>query len=229
MKTYREIPGPRRSPIAPCIAFYKYDGSNIRAEWTPKNGWSKFGSRRVLIDGNSEHLGKAVRLFKEKYGDDLVSIFKKDKMFRGVKLVTVFFEFYGDKSFAGWHEEEDDNKTVTLFDVNVHKRGLMLPRDFVRTFGHLDVAKVIYDGNFNKQFISDVRDGKIVDGEGVVAKGLLPGKKPTAHNIWMAKVKTDWWFQELRRRIELDSNFGKILKDNLSEQFEEQGAVAQLG
>ncbi len=40
MLAYPEIPGPAKAPLGrPCIAFAKYDGSNLRFEWTPKRGW----------------------------------------------------------------------------------------------------------------------------------------------------------------------------------------------
>ena len=51
-------------------AFDKLDGSNIRAEWNPKRGFYKFGSRNSMIDEKSPHLGEAVVLFKKKYAND---------------------------------------------------------------------------------------------------------------------------------------------------------------
>lgn len=50
MKDYPSIPGSSKAPQLPCIAFKKYDGSNIRAEWSKKRGWYKFGTRTQLID-----------------------------------------------------------------------------------------------------------------------------------------------------------------------------------
>ena len=49
MKEYPSIPHIDRGTGEFCIAFTKYDGSNIRAEWTRKSGWSKFGTRTHLL------------------------------------------------------------------------------------------------------------------------------------------------------------------------------------
>lgn len=43
--------------------FDKLDGSNIRAEWNPKKGFYKFGSRKQLIDEDT-FLGKSIDLIK---------------------------------------------------------------------------------------------------------------------------------------------------------------------
>jgi hypothetical protein len=37
MQQYPSIDGSGKAPLGvPCIAFYKYDGSNLRWEWSPK-------------------------------------------------------------------------------------------------------------------------------------------------------------------------------------------------
>ncbi len=64
MKKYFSIPGPSKAPNDHCIAFYKYDGSCIRVEWTKKNGWCKYGSRTVLIDHTSP-VANAINIFKK--------------------------------------------------------------------------------------------------------------------------------------------------------------------
>ncbi len=158
MKQYPEIQGSNKAPREYCIAFEKYDGSNIRVEWSRKRGWYKFGSRKVLIDG-THPLGDAMQIFLNTYGDDLEKIFRKDKLFRNCQNVTVFNEYFGPNSFAGWHDP-DDEKEIVLFDISIYKKGIMSPRDFVKMFGHLKIPKIIYEGNFNESFIQDVKDGK---------------------------------------------------------------------
>jgi hypothetical protein len=216
MKQYLEIQGPNKAPRQYCIAFDKYDGSNIRAEWTRKRGWDKFGSRKVLMD-KSHPLGDAIDIFLNTYGDDLEKIFKKDKLFRNCQNVTVFGEYFGPNSFAGWHDP-DDEKEVVMFDVSIHKKGMMSPRDFVKMFGHLKIPKIIYEGNFNESFIQDVKDGKYPVIEGVVVKGNLPHGKPP-HNLWMAKVKTKTWLDKLKvEAVEHPERFKNQLIDNVMEQ-----------
>ena len=50
MKSYRSIPFANKIPENETFyVFDKLDGSNIRAEWNPKKGFYKFGSRSQLL------------------------------------------------------------------------------------------------------------------------------------------------------------------------------------
>ena len=66
------------------------------------------------------------------------------------------------------------------------------------TFGHLPVAEVMYEGDFTPAFVRDVREGKFAVGEGVICKGV---QGPAPHGIWMRKVKTLRYLEELKRRF----------------------------
>ena len=56
-------------------------------------------------------------------------------------------------------------------------------------------------------------------GEGVVAKGIKLGKNRNAqHGLWMSKVKTEQWLDELKRRAEESDDLRKTLEENLAEQ-----------
>jgi hypothetical protein len=132
-----------------------------------------------------------------------------------VQEVICFGEFFGPFSFGGQHDPQhpalllggcegvNGPKDVVLFDVNVHKKGLMSPRDFVNTFAHLPIAEVIYEGNLNASFIQDVREGRYPVVEGVVCKGLNPSGKPP-HNLWMTKIKTLSYKAECIKRFDAD-------------------------
>jgi hypothetical protein len=217
MKTYWHIDGPNLAPKGlPCIAFDKLDGSNLRFEWTKKRGWYKFGTRRRLFDQSDSEYGQSIETFLKKYGDAIPKTLHDEKDYRGVNECIVFCEFFGEHSFAGFHEPTEP-KDVVLIDVCPYKKGIVAPRLFVKHFGHLHIPAVIYDGNFTKEFIQDVREGKYLVKEGVVAKGNKPdGKAP--HNLWMAKCKTNWWFQELRRKAEYIEELRLVLAENENEQ-----------
>ena len=219
MKQYWSIPGPSKAPKQPCLAFYKYDGSNIRAEWSRKQGWYKFGSRNVLLDESHDFLGEAPQVFLDTYGDALPEVFKKEKAFRGVDSFVVFCEFFGPNSFAGIHDTSD-KKEIVLIDVNANRKGIVLPRDFVNIFGHLKIPPVVYEGNFNSSFIEAVKRGEygLAQSEGVVVKGVLASTKNPQHGLWMSKVKTQWWMNELRRRAETNAEMKRVLTDNEREQ-----------
>jgi hypothetical protein len=218
MKEYWQIPGVSSAPIGnPCIAFKKLDGSNIRYEWNRKQGWSKFGTRHRMLDRSDSNFGTAIECFMSRYAEPLERFIRDSKDYRNAESVIAYCEFFGPSSFAGWHDLAEA-KEVVLIDINIHKRGFMSPRDFLSNFKHILLPEVLYEGNFNRSFIQDVREGKYGQNEGIVAKGLMPGKKPP-HSLWMAKVKTQWWLDQLKVKATAQPEiFGKTLEENLVEQ-----------
>jgi hypothetical protein len=162
-----------------------------------------------LFDRTDPEYGCAIDIFLKKYADDLEKIIKKDKHFRSVREVICYCEFFGPHSFGGQHDpknpvlnvESNDPKDVVLFDVNVHKKGLLTPRQFVNTFEGLPVAEVVYEGILNQEFINEVKGGQYLEWgvvEGVVAKGC---EGPPPHGIWMRKIKTLAYLEDLKKRF----------------------------
>jgi len=90
-------------------------------------------------------------------------------------------------------EEKHD---VTLFDVNVHKKGIMLPHDYLKMFGSLDIAKLLYYGNANSELIDKVQNRQLegMTFEGIVCKGAYasPGLP------LMFKIKSIDWVNKLK-------------------------------
>ena len=172
-------------------AFDKLDGSNIRAEWNRKRGFYKFGSRKRLLGSDQESIVDAQDIILTKFEKDLAIIFRKE----GWDRVICFFEFYGDNSFAGQHENERHD--VILLDVNPYKKGIMLPQDFIRTFSWVHTPKVLHCGKANATFEASVRQGLIqgMTFEGVVCKGPLDKKKKM---VTMFKIKSHAWLDKLR-------------------------------
>lgn len=189
MKLYPSITGSSKAPKQFCIAFYKYDGSNIRAEWNRKTGWSKFGTRKRLFDESDPDFGSVIPLFRETMAKGLEDIFRKK--YRDDHNITVFMEFFGPNSFAGQHDPKD-NKRLVLIDVSLYKKGLISPREFIKSFKDVDSAEVIYEGNLNESFIDDVRNGKYPVFEGVICKG------GSGHDLWMCKIKTNSYLKRLK-------------------------------
>lgn len=198
MKTYPHIIGSSKAPQKPCYAFYKYDGSNMRFEWTKKNGWWKFGCRKRLIDESDLQFPDVKHMFlNQEYAKWI-----EDCMFRhyGKKLdkVTAFMEYTGENSFAGMHDP-NDKKILTLIDFHIHRKGIIGPREFLKVFDDLPfIAHLVYEGNLTKQFIQDVREGKYLVNEGVVCKG---GK---GHKLWMCKIKTWDYLERLKKLYKED-------------------------
>ncbi len=187
MKQYPTILPSDKAPIGKqCIAFVKYDGSNLRWEWSPKRGWYKYGTRTRLFNETDEIFGEAIPIFQDTLGPEIARRIKDIE--RSVQSAIVFTEFFGPNSFTGLHEPSD-KKELKLFDVNLYKRGIMGPRDFVKNFGDLSfAAEVVYQGNLTSEFIKDVRDGKYPVVEGVVAKG----------DDFMVKIKTTKYLEKLK-------------------------------
>jgi hypothetical protein len=205
MKHYHSIPGSGLVEKGrDAYVFVKYDGSNLRFEWTKKNGWHRFGTRNQPLDRSNPYFGSAIDLFLNKYGDELVRIFTTEKLLRSINQFMVFCEWFGCQSFADFHAQ-DDEKTLVLFDVNPHKKGILGPKQFLDIFGGLpDAAEMLGVVEFDEAFIQSVRDGSFPCGsklaianntpEGVVCKG------GQGHQLWMAKVKTLAYLTKLKEK-----------------------------
>lgn len=219
--TYPSIDGPRFDVLdEPCIAFEKTDGSNLRFFWNVKRGWHSTGTRFKWFKPETPNFGQAVELFQTHYADGILAAMRPLKEYRGVNDLVAFCEFHGDTTFSGLHHE-NDAKRIVLFDIHIPGRGFIPPNDFVAHFGHLDIAKVLYEGPFSKTVIEDVRSGKYEVNEGVVAKGLRTTRKRKGkieQEVWMAKVKTQRWLDELARRAGDSDDMKAELERNLAEQ-----------
>ena len=187
------------------LAFDKLDGSNIRAEWTRKNGFNKFGTRRRLLDVSEPVLGEAIPLFQEKYAEALDAIFRKARM----QKATAFFEFHGEHSFAGHHEEETHD--VTLFDIHNYKQGLLTGGEFLKLVGNkVETVPVIWQGKVNSDFIREVKESTLegMTFEGVVCKGKLDNRN-RPNNF---KIKSEAWLHRLKDKCGDDEALFERLK-----------------
>ncbi len=176
----------------PVYAYDKLDGSNIRVEWTRKNYFTKFGSRNQLIDETHPHLGESLQIFDDKYAAGLDHIFRKER----VEKMTVFLEFFGPSSFAGFHEPNEKHDLL-LFDAYMYKRGMLPPVEFNKMFRNVPTVPLLYTGNCNQPFVDQVKNG-ILPGmtfEGVVCKaGYDARNRPVVFKVknqaWLSKLKT---------------------------------------
>lgn len=190
MKSYPSIP--RNIKTGVFYAFDKLDGSNIRAEWSKKQGFYKFGTRKRLLDENDPSFGEAIPLFMERYGDILPEIAKANRWERAV----FFCEFFGPSSIAGLHDPEED-KEVLLFDVNLHKKGLLRPEEFLKVFEGVEHAPLLHHGLIDEEFVTSVRESTLagMSFEGVIVKGV-----PDKRGQGMFKIKSQAWLDVLKDR-----------------------------
>ncbi len=182
----------------PIIAFDKLDGSNVRAEWTKKKGWHKFGTRNRLVDATDPIFGKVPQLILDTFvrdtGENIEDVF----LYHGYERVMCFFEFYGPSSFAGMHNA-DEKQVVTLIDVAPFGQGILPPLKFLDMFEKRAeglIPKVLYEGEVTPEFVESVRTSTLegMTFEGVVCKGA--NDKKTKAPI-MFKQKSKAWLDKL--------------------------------
>lgn len=192
MKQYNSI-GRDLVKGLPFFAFDKLDGSNVRAEWSPKRGFCKFGSRTQLMDETSPLGALSIPLIKAQE-DRVGSILRATK----TQEATCFFEFYGPSSFAGIHKWDEKGFEVSLLDVSLFKQGLMSPGEFLKTFGgYVPIPNLVHYGNITESLVQQIRDGILpgVTFEGVVCKGAPLKKGYPPH---MFKLKSQAWIDKVK-------------------------------
>lgn len=174
-----------------CLAWEKLDGSNLRFEYKNKK-WDKYGTRHQLFDESDIIFGMAIKIFQESLQDNITEILINKK----IQHAVVFCEYYGPKSFAGVHSEEDIKKNqmkLVPFDLYIYKQGILPTRNFLKLFKNIEIPRIVYEGNFNKEFVNDVENGQYDVFEGVVAKGGTSSK-----NMWSRKIKTITYLKKLK-------------------------------
>jgi RNA ligase len=197
---YPKIPENSDKFHGKCIAFEKYDGTNLHWKWNRQDGWYVFGTRRTqfplnrvgIAEFSKEHseLADAPHIFNDSLRDKLSMYFPQHHMFSGFNI-TLFTEFYGPNSFAGGHVEEEHQ--LVIIDVMQNNK-LLAPETFHEFFHEFGSAQVVYTGKYSGQFAEDVRKGKYDINEGVVVKGVVDGE------VFMTKVKTNDYLKRLRKR-----------------------------
>lgn len=170
--------------------FNKLDGSNIRVEYSLKKGFDKFGTRKKLMSDDSGILNKSKELIL-KTEENVYNIFKKNKWQSG----TLFFEFYGSNSFAGFHKEDDDFKTV-LIDAHIYNKGYLSPKEYIKEFDLIEMAEFLGIYKLNSNVIADIRAGVF---EGMSFEGII-GKSFNRNKIIRCKVKNKAWIDKLKHK-----------------------------
>ncbi|MBD2492700.1 hypothetical protein H6G77_35120 [Aulosira sp. FACHB-615] len=198
---YPKIPDSKNCPLERCIAFEKYDGTNLHWVWNFELGWYAFGTRRDRFDldeqgiaqFNAAHPGleEASDIFNREFASALEGVFRENKNYQYPEI-TVFTEFFGMNSFAGMHKQ-DDPKQLLIFDVQTDKY-IIHPEQFIQDFSKFNIARVVYRGKLTGKFIHDVRESKYDVNEGVICKG---GKN--INNLWMVKIKTYSYQKKLQQ------------------------------
>jgi hypothetical protein len=198
MKQYGSIPYYKNYIGHDIIAFDKLDGSNIRFEWSRKRGFYKFGTRKMMIDRSHKEYGFAIDLFMSKYAEGIDEAFEGEN-YEKIPSFVCFAELVGDKSAFGKHDFENDDFDIVLFDIDLYKKGIIPPKQFVEDFKHLRIPRIIYEGELNEAFIDRVKSNEFSLSEGVVCKGVKKSRKEK-DILFSCKIKTDDWFERLKNK-----------------------------
>jgi hypothetical protein len=203
MLYYPKISDSRNCPDGQCIAFEKYDGTNLHWDWDRDFGWHAFGTRRDVFNltemgigefsAKHQHLSDCIAVFQNDWATELERVFVDRPQYQKIQEIKVFGEFLGENSFAGLHQSAD-SKQIRIFDVWLEGFGFISPTRFVADFKHLEIATVIYRGKLTGKFTEDVRSGKYNVDEGVICKGGTGGD-----DLWMVKIKTTAYMSKLKK------------------------------
>src|SRR2546425_165331 len=103
MLLYPKIPGSRGCPDGRCLAFEKYDGTNLHFDWDRDFHWHAFGTRRDTFNLTAEGLDRfgqahagleeCVAVFLATLADGLERVFREHANYQGFSGLKVFAEF----------------------------------------------------------------------------------------------------------------------------------------
>lgn len=202
-----EYPSIRNTRKIPCVEG-KIDGSNFRAKWSFKSGFTLFGTRTQLVDGTTPYWNNVVELFQKTIADQLHQTFSDH--FRNEKQAIVFSEFYGDNSFAGRHVDEP-HRLIT-FDIYLEKyKKFLLPQDFISVANeaNIEIPRIVYRGKNDAALVARVRKNEFNTPEGIIFKG-----KNRVGNfsggVLQCKIKTWAYIDKLKEMFKEDwEKFGE--------------------
>ena len=184
MKTFPSIRQSRK-PFKAHI-FDKLDGTNLRFSWNKKERWYEYATRTRPLPADHKLYQIGYEIFLNKFADKIVSVASRNNW----KRLDVFFEFYGENSFAGRHDL-NEKQTISMIDLAPNTRGFLNPLEFLDLFNDLKIATYLGEADWNEDYIEAVRAG-LVEGmtfEGVVAKAENKQR--------MAKAKTQKWIDKV--------------------------------
>lgn len=194
-------------------AFNKLDGQNLCVKYNArKKEFQGFGSRKCVVGEDDPMFGPAVRYFNANYAERFLPLIKRNSgkgdLFHGADEITFFFEWYGEHSFAGFHQPGDEMR-LALIDVFIKKKGYIEPKTFYYMFCQdqqwLHTPELIYRGKLTMDFVLAIqgndwtKEGCLFPTvkEGVVVRRstILKGQ-----NMPKVKIKTIWWLDELHKK-----------------------------
>lgn len=206
MINYPTIPGEHDAPKyfgEYTFVFYKYDGTNIRVEIDIKSKKCKFFTKSTQFDQTHMIYGKFLEIFNI-YFDTILKMLYEEKLFSSQK-VNLYFEFFGDRSFAGGHFS-DDKMQIRLFDIQDCNGCFLPPKRFVdlsEKYKDIPFAELIFSGLLDENIVNSIKSNNYNLFEGAVLKGSSNKK------VWMFKIKTEEYKEKLK--LKFSKNWERFL------------------
>jgi hypothetical protein len=169
--------------------FDKLDGRHVRAAWTKKRGWDRFGTKERMFDETDPEFGPAKPIFMATLAEPLARV-AVDRRWR--ELVA-FVEYWGPGSIAGL-DMSGPVMRVDLVDADADGRGLMLPKDYLKAFEGVPQARYLGRHRWTRGFSQRVLLGEV---EGITFEGVV-GKAGQGSDRIMSKAKTQAWRDAVR-------------------------------
>lgn len=183
------------------IGFDKLDGSQIRVKWTENKGFHDFARRKGLLDDSNPVLLEAPDLIKRDW-NFLNTVFKEF----GWTRTLVFFEFLGENSFAGNHEEE--RHLTRLIDISIHSKGLVDIKELT-AMDAVGGARVLHEGPVTLETIEAIANGKL---KGMTFEGIVFKRNNRKGVRQMFKSKSNAWYNKVKEKYSKDNKSFKRLK-----------------
>jgi hypothetical protein len=150
------------------------------------------GTRHRLLSKDEQPFCRSIEIFDKKYHEQLTKLACDNRW----QHLIVFFEFFGENSFAGNHDV-NDLFDMKIIDVCPNKKGLLEPNEFLRTFKNFDIPNFLGIYNWTHGFVERIRNNEI---EGITFEGVV-GKAVENKKIIMAKAKTQQWLDKVKNKF----------------------------
>src|SRR5271157_1612669 len=158
---YPKMPDTLNCPLKQCVAFEKYDGTNIHWTLQPDEGWLEYGTRRDRFWINTSGIASFEQAHPELAGihklwdqdSKLERCLMDSPKYNTAKEIVVFTEYFGPNSFAGQHQPKDKMQLIIL-DIQVDGK-FIPPEQLVEDFRQFGVARVVFQGKFTGQLFVD--------------------------------------------------------------------------
>ncbi|MCF1193341.1 hypothetical protein LRR18_17260, partial [Mangrovimonas sp. AS39] len=107
-------------------------------------------------------------------------------------------ELWNNQSLGGW-KRVTEHPELTLFDVAIEDE-LLSPKDYLKLFGELDIARYLGQYNFTRGFVESIYEHKL---EGITLEGVI-AKSKTRKEYLRSKAKTRTWLELIKKNYSKD-------------------------